>query len=103
VTTLVHGCDIVPTFSTGAIDALRQEVCYCANRPTLVVPAAVGLAAWCHCEQAAHIPRVSSYTHKSIAGMQKAHLPLHAVPFSHQYPSYAPCCICRLSPVTCHL
>lgn len=26
VTTLVHGCDIVPTFSTGAIDALRQEV-----------------------------------------------------------------------------
>jgi hypothetical protein len=29
VTTLVHGCDIVPTFSTGAIDALRQEVGIC--------------------------------------------------------------------------
>lgn len=27
VTTLIHGTDIVPTFSTGAIDALRQEVC----------------------------------------------------------------------------
>jgi hypothetical protein len=35
VTTLVHGCDIVPTFSTGAIDALRQEVGCCAARRTL--------------------------------------------------------------------
>jgi hypothetical protein len=26
VTTLVHGTDIVPTFSSGSIDALRQEV-----------------------------------------------------------------------------
>jgi hypothetical protein len=26
VTTLVHGADIVPTFSTGSVDALREEV-----------------------------------------------------------------------------
>jgi hypothetical protein len=26
VTTIVHGTDIVPTFSTGAIDRLRDEV-----------------------------------------------------------------------------
>lgn len=26
VTTLIHGTDIVPTFSAGAIDRLRQEV-----------------------------------------------------------------------------
>lgn len=26
VTTLVHGTDIVPTFSSGSVDALREEV-----------------------------------------------------------------------------
>jgi hypothetical protein len=41
VTTLVHGCDIVPTFSTGAIDALRQEVRCCPSHPTWVVQSTV--------------------------------------------------------------
>jgi hypothetical protein len=26
VTTLVHGADVVPTFSIGSVDALREEV-----------------------------------------------------------------------------